>query len=125
MYTVAGTIYGEGDFAGLPGATVSIVGTSNGVSTNARGQFVLAVPSTLSMIKISSLGYADRIMAAGAFRDFETLDVSPNNLDEVIIEPNNKKDNTLLYAGIGVGVLAIGYMIAKNNNNKPQKVQLR
>ena len=42
---------------GLPGATVLVKGTNNGVSTNANGQFSLDVPVGTTLV-ISSVGYA-------------------------------------------------------------------
>ena len=42
---------------GLPGATVLVKGTNNGVSTNANGEFTLDVPTGATLV-ISSVGYA-------------------------------------------------------------------
>lgn len=120
MYIVTGRIYGEGDSSGLSKASVTELGTSNGVSTAANGSFTLVVASNLTMIKISHLGYVDRIMTAGSFNSFETLDSKSELMDEVLVNGSTtKKDNTLLYVALA---LTAGVVIAKVFAPKPRKV---
>ncbi len=55
--TITGTVVSSDDGLPLPGASVKVKGTNIGASTNANGRYSLAVPSSATVIEISSLGF--------------------------------------------------------------------
>ena len=84
-YTLTGTIKSDADGLALPGVSVLVVSTSNGVSTDFDGNFEIDVKSG-DQLEISYLGYVSQTI------DIEsqaTLDISMiedlNQLDEVIV----------------------------------------
>ena len=55
--TVSGRVTDQKTGEGLPGATVLLKGTTNGISTNADGAFSISVPSGDGTLVFSSVGY--------------------------------------------------------------------
>ncbi|MBC6988450.1 SusC/RagA family TonB-linked outer membrane protein [Hymenobacter sp. BT491] len=55
--SISGQVTDQTSGNGLPGATVILKGTNQGVSTNADGTFTLSVPATGGTLVISSVGY--------------------------------------------------------------------
>ena len=55
---ISGRITDRTSGEGLPGVTVLLKGTSNGVSTNSDGTFTLTVPATGGTLVFSSIGFA-------------------------------------------------------------------
>ncbi|GAB3835010.1 SusC/RagA family TonB-linked outer membrane protein [Hymenobacter jeollabukensis] len=54
---VSGRVTDRSTGEGLPGATVLVKGTTNGVSTNSDGTFTLTVPAAGAVLQVSSVGY--------------------------------------------------------------------
>src|SRR4051812_19326280 len=50
---------------GMPGVSVLVKGTNNGVSTNQDGEFSLKVPNRNTVLVFSSVGYQTQEMAVG------------------------------------------------------------
>ncbi len=70
----------------LPGATVIINGTNKGITTNDDGQFVLAVPSETTILRVSFIGFETKMIKVGEQRDFAiTLNETTTNLGEVVV----------------------------------------
>ena len=66
------------------GASVFVVGTSNGTATDIDGRFTVQAPSSSSKLKISYVGYkAIEVTASAA--SVITLEPSAANLDEVVV----------------------------------------
>ena len=66
------------------GASVFVVGTSNGTATDIDGRFTVQAPSSSSKLKISYVGYkAVEVTASAA--SVITLEPSAANLDEVVV----------------------------------------
>ena len=63
--TVTGTITSDTGEA-LPGVTVIVKGTTIGATTNATGEYSLAVPAGSSTLVISSIGYEKKEVPVGA-----------------------------------------------------------
>lgn len=120
MKVVIGNVYGEGDYNGLPGASVTEVGTNNGTTTSNSGSFTLVVSSPISMIKISHLGYKDQVISAGSFNSFVTLVPTSIDLDEVVIKNDKKPNYLLIVGGTAIAVLALAEIFRK----KPKKVTI-
>ncbi len=83
---VQGTVTDASTGETLPGANVSIQGTSTGTSTNANGEFELRVPGPDAVLVISFVGYQRQTVEVG---DQEVIDVSlqadVGELDEVVV----------------------------------------
>ncbi|MEM9326282.1 MAG: SusC/RagA family TonB-linked outer membrane protein [Bacteroidota bacterium] len=96
---VSGTVLDEGGEP-LPGATVLERGTSNGVVTNERGAFRLAVATDATLV-ISFLGYATQEIPVGGQTNI-TVELEPNvgQLSEVVVTALGieKDGRTLGYA---------------------------
>ena len=54
--TVTGTVLSENDSYGLPGVSVVVKGTSNGTTTNAKGEFSIDASSGNTLV-FSFIGY--------------------------------------------------------------------
>ncbi|TGE22531.1 TonB-dependent receptor [Hymenobacter aquaticus] len=71
---------------GLPGVTVLLKGTSNGVSTNSDGTYTLSVPSAGGTLVFSSIGYIQTERPIGAEDQLNIgLAVDSKQLSEVVV----------------------------------------
>jgi TonB-linked SusC/RagA family outer membrane protein len=69
----------------LPGATVVVKGTTNGVVTDPKGLFKIAVPENATLV-ISIVGYASQELKIGAANTYEvTMASSVSALSEVVV----------------------------------------
>lgn len=84
--------------AGLPGATIMEVGTSNGTTSDLDGNFSLTVANQSSQISISFIGYQTQTLLVGSNSEFTVkMDVDAQNLEEVVVVgygTQNKKTAT-------------------------------
>lgn len=81
---ISGRVIGS-DGTAVPGATVLERGTSNGVSTNADGNYSLNVQPGATLL-ISSVGYATQTIAVGSSSTINaTLQVSATELTEAVV----------------------------------------
>lgn len=55
--TISGRVNDRTTGEGLPGVTVLVKGTTNGVSTNSDGTFTLSAPNSATTLSLSSVGY--------------------------------------------------------------------
>ncbi|PJJ47921.1 SusC/RagA family TonB-linked outer membrane protein [Hymenobacter chitinivorans] len=62
---ISGRVTDRQSGEGLPGVTVLLKGTTNGVSTNSDGTYTLSVPSTGGTLVFSSIGYIQTERAIG------------------------------------------------------------
>ncbi len=101
MFLTSATIFAQGTLTGtvldsemdgpLPGATVMVVGTNNGTTTDFDGNFSLDVKSASGRISITFIGYERKTIkfdiANGATQDLGTiaLGVDADALAEVVI----------------------------------------
>ncbi len=75
----------------LPGANIIIVGTDKGTTADFDGNFVLEVPTGNQQIRISYLGYDDKLItvsiAEGQTKDFGKISLKPDaqSLNEIVI----------------------------------------
>lgn len=71
--TISGTVTSADDAAPLPGANVSVPGTTAGTATNAQGQYSLQVPTDADSLRFSFVGFrAQTVPIAGR----TTIDVA-------------------------------------------------
>jgi len=64
--TVSGRVTDQKTGEGLPGVTVLVKATTNGISTNANGSFSLTVPESGATLVFSSVGMATQERAVGS-----------------------------------------------------------
>jgi len=84
--TVSGRVTDQKTGEGLPGVTVLLKGTSNGVSTNADGSFSLAVPTAGGTLIFSSVSYVTQERPLGANSQFDVgLAADNKQLSEVVV----------------------------------------
>src|SRR5690625_264845 len=70
----------------LPGASVLEAGTSNGTTTDAKGQFTLSVTSTNDTIKVSFIGYNSQYVSIKGDKSVQVvLTPSASGLNEVVV----------------------------------------
>ncbi len=81
---VEGRIVDRTTGAPIPFASVSIIGTSGGTSSNANGEFSLVIPPNAS-IKVSSVGYASAIVSRPEDMAFIELTPYAVELPEIVI----------------------------------------
>jgi TonB-linked SusC/RagA family outer membrane protein len=83
---VSGRVTDQKTGEGLPGVTVLVKGTTNGVSTGADGTFTLAVPSTGGTLSFSSVGYVAQERSIGSESQFRiSLTADAKQIDEVVV----------------------------------------
>ncbi|MCC3152618.1 TonB-dependent receptor [Hymenobacter sp. BT770] len=84
--SVSGRVTDQATGSGLPGVTVLLKGTSNGVSTSADGAFTLTVPETGGTLVFSSIGMTTQERAIGSESSFSVaLSTDTKQLTEVIV----------------------------------------
>ncbi|WP_400193818.1 SusC/RagA family TonB-linked outer membrane protein [Hymenobacter sp. B81] len=83
---ITGRVTDRSTGEGLPGATVLLKGTTNGVSTNADGTFTLSVPGEGGTLQISSVGYLQLERAIGTETQINIgLAADTKQLSEVVV----------------------------------------
>lgn len=84
--TISGRVTDQKTGDGLPGVTVLLKGTTNGVSTNADGAFSLSVPESGGTLVISSVGMTTQERAIGSESQFAVaLSTDTKQLTEVVV----------------------------------------
>lgn len=84
--TVSGTVVSQGDNAPLSGVAVKEKGTTNGVSTNDKGHFVLRNVKPNATLTFSFIGFSTQEKAAQAQSPLNVILIADiANLDEVVV----------------------------------------
>ncbi|MNJ97118.1 TonB-dependent Receptor Plug Domain protein [compost metagenome] len=84
--TVTGKVTGMDDGLPIPGVSVKVVGTANGTSTDANGNYALKVASGQTSIEFSSIGYLKQIIAIGSSNTLNAqLSTDSRELGEVVV----------------------------------------
>ena len=69
----------------LIGATVSVVGTTRGTSTDVDGKFVLDVPDGSDQIRVAYTGYEEQVVTLGTSNVVDVALAPGSVLDEVVV----------------------------------------
>ena len=70
----------------LSGVSVSVKGTSGGVSTDASGKFAINVPSTSSVLIFSYVGYQSQEVPVGTTTSFSlSLLPADNRMNDIVV----------------------------------------
>ncbi|HKZ65461.1 MAG TPA: SusC/RagA family TonB-linked outer membrane protein, partial [Chitinophagaceae bacterium] len=95
---ITGTIKDASNGNPLPGATISLKGSSQSATSDANGAFKITVPDNNSVLVISYVGYITKEVFAGTGTTIEvTLQPNASDLGEVVVVgygTQNKKDVT-------------------------------
>ena len=84
--TVSGRVTDQQSGEGLPGVTVLVKGTTNGISTNANGSYSLTVPATGGVLVFSSVGMATQERPIGSEAQINVgLAQDTKQLSEVVV----------------------------------------
>lgn len=84
--TISGRVTDRATGGGMPGVTVLLKGTTNGVSTNADGGFTLTVPAEGGTLVFSSVGYIAQEQPIGAGNTINVgLAADAKALSEVVV----------------------------------------
>ncbi len=84
--TITGKITSTQDNLGIPGATVVVVGTTIGTTTDVDGNFKITLPATAKSIRVTALGMKPKQVDLGASNNIDfALDLDALQLNEVIV----------------------------------------
>ncbi|UYZ63267.1 SusC/RagA family TonB-linked outer membrane protein [Hymenobacter weizhouensis] len=103
--SVSGRVTDRTTGEGLPGVTVLLKGTSNGVSTNSDGTFTLSVPQEGGTLAISSVGYISVEKSIGSDSQINVgLSPDTKQLSEVVVTALGREQEK---KGLGISVAEI------------------
>jgi hypothetical protein len=85
----------SGTGEGIPGASITIVGTSKGAKANSQGKYRLMLTGSSVRLRVSAIGYRpDTITLTAPFpttRDF-ALTIAPITGQDVVVTPNDTRE---------------------------------
>ena len=86
--TITGKITSTQDNLGIPGATVVVVGTTIGTTTDVDGNFKVTVPATAKSIRVTAIGMKPKQVDLGASNNIDfALDLDALQLNEAFVWP--------------------------------------
>jgi len=88
---ITGKVISSQDNLGIPGATILVVGTTIGTTTDIDGNFKIGVPTTTKQIQISGVGFMTR-----------TVDLTASDQVNITLEPNIQQLNQVVVTALGV-----------------------
>ncbi|SDD18029.1 carboxypeptidase-like regulatory domain-containing protein [Pedobacter soli] len=83
--TVTGVVSAKEDGLPLPGVSVKVKGTNNGVTTGANGAYSIKVPSGIHSLVFTFIGFKTREQNVNARNIDIVLESDVNSLDEVVV----------------------------------------
>jgi len=94
---VTGVVTDTDSGSPVPGANVTVKGTSTGTATDANGKFTLSVPADVNTLVISFVGYSTQEIAIPASNYVSvSLVSSANELEEVVISVGRGAQRTII-----------------------------
>ncbi|HEX8428477.1 TonB-dependent receptor [Hymenobacter sp.] len=97
---LTGTITDAADRSALPGVTVVVQGTTVGASTDANGQFSLALPAGRTTLVISAVGYQTQTVNVGSGPVRVALKADVKELSEVVVTGYSEQNRKTLTSAI-------------------------
>jgi len=88
--TITGTVTSREDNGPIPGVTIRLQGAPGGTQTGSNGKFSIKVPSTVSVLEFSSLGYIG-----------QTRTISSSNIVNVVLVSDSKTLSDVVVIGYG------------------------
>jgi len=100
----------------LPGVSILEKGTLNGTISDLDGNFKITVPSTNSVLSISSVGYASQEVIVGTQTVINvSLEVETKGLDEVVVVGYSTQKKATITGSV-VSIKSDDLVITKNEN---------
>lgn len=94
---VTGVVTDTDSGSPVPGANVTVKGTSTGTATDANGKFALSVPAEVNTLVISFVGYSTQEIAIPASNYVAvSLASAANELEEVVISVGRGAQRTII-----------------------------
>lgn len=114
--TLRGRVTDQETGVSIPGASIIITGTANGVQSDANGNFELKSNNDIKSITVSFMGYQSRTVAVSATSHFINVGLltSSTNLNTVTVTGYN--DNRPLLQTAGAISILSASDIRRNNN---------
>ncbi len=110
---ITGTVTGANDEAPLPGVSVTVKGTTRGVSTNADGKFII-IATTGETLQFTFIGYNTLAISITASDDYQVkLQTDVKLLNEVVVTDSYGTQAKKSYTG------AASTVNGAENENKP------
>jgi TonB family protein len=123
MRTVYGRITDQATGQGLPGVTVLVPGTQQGVSTAPDGSFSLTVPASTPQLSISSIGYTAKTQPLKPNDSTLALALAPDNkqLSEVVVVRREAAPAPMSVSAMPAGGYSSLKKYLKDSLNYPEK----
>ena len=83
--TIRGKVTDADNGEGLIGATVTVVGTTRGASTDLDGNYSVEVPSGSTQLRVAYTGYTEQVVTIGTSNIVDVALVGGTALDEVVV----------------------------------------
>ncbi len=84
--TIAGRVISKDDDSAIPGVTVVVKGTTNGVNTDADGLYKITVPDHNTVLVFSAVGYVSQEIEVGRETTVDVaLETDQKTLNEVVV----------------------------------------
>ena len=85
--TITGKVISSKDNSPVPGATISVKGTTRGTSTLNDGSFTISAPTGKVILQLSSVGFEKKEITVGESQNDVTIDLAEDNrqLGEVVV----------------------------------------
>ncbi len=85
---------------GIPGATIAVVGTTNGAATDGTGAYSLKLTAGTYQVRYSALGFATQtqsvVIAGGDVTKDVTMEASATQLSEVVVSTGSRNTSRVL-----------------------------
>ena len=123
---VTGVVTDTDSGSPVPGANVTVKGTSTGTATDANGKFTLSVPGDVNTLVISFVGYSIQEIAIPASNYVAVgLASSANELEEVVISVGRGAQRTITDTPLPVDVLSSKDLISTGQTTFDKALQYR
>ncbi|MFB1021957.1 MAG: SusC/RagA family TonB-linked outer membrane protein [Vicingaceae bacterium] len=113
QFTISGIVY-DNNNSTLPGASVVIEGTNQGVSTTSEGTFKIEVPTNSATLVVSFLGFEP-----------QEIEVNVGVWVKAVLQPSSQQIDEIVVTALGVkrDQRNLGYALQKINSNDIIEVQ--
>jgi TonB-linked SusC/RagA family outer membrane protein len=113
QFTISGIVY-DNNNSTLPGASVVIEGTNQGVSTTSEGTFKIEVPTNSATLVVSFLGFEP-----------QEIEVNFGVWVKAVLQPSSQQIDEIVVTALGVkrDQRNLGYALQKINSNDIIEVQ--
>lgn len=110
--TISGTVKDQESGEALAGATILVVGTTTGTTTDAQGRFTITVPAGKVSLQVSTIGFQTQTkefeVAAGSAQTFDfSMPAGDRALDEITVVGSRNANRSVLETPVPVDVISV------------------